>query len=131
MREIEKVAREWLDCYFYSPNNPVSAPYSKGREDIHKIPCECARLTTLLLSERDAARREAVEDAVKVVQNHLDRAATIRQAVAQPGMIPELSEERKREEHRIAAATIALRHPITKALRTLVPTANGTKEVPQ
>jgi hypothetical protein len=43
-----KEAREWLDCYFYSAKSPVSAPYAQGREHIHKLPCECARLASLL-----------------------------------------------------------------------------------
>ncbi len=131
MREIEKIVQEFYakdrGCTCGSVDIGVGVMHEPGcgeptRDDI----------MDLLLSERASARREAVEEAVKVVQDHLAKAATIRQAVAQPGMIPELSEERKREEHRIAAATIALRHPITKALRTLLPPATGTsKEVPQ
>jgi hypothetical protein len=81
--------------------------------------CTRAKALIALLSSREAAvRAETVEECISVVQHHLDKAATIRQAVAQPGMVPELSPERKQEEHRIAAATIALRGPLAKAIRS-------------
>ena len=103
---LEVRAREFVALLHGKPPQMVD----RRAQEAHLL-----ALLTAVASEAVAGERERC---VTVVRDHLAKAATIRQAVAQPGMDPELSPERKQEEHRIASATIALIHPLTKSLRS-------------
>ena len=124
MREIEKVVQEFLEGVSVVPCSEIDSIRAEVLGDVWAdiYPKLVPHLSSLLLSERDAARREAVEECAKIAEIEASNQARL------------CDYERR---HLLSEGTIVCMTDYCKnclllvsaKIRTLLPPANETKEV--